>query len=145
MHKTLICMEKRDFHRLVDSSRHYAGNDLNKCYVFNQKGYRAEMYKEKIINGINCIIFGWSNYKLNLEGLEHGYDLTGISCELNRVKNGYILMEFEDNMLVNFENRSIFRELELAMNVDKIIRDDFSIVYNNDSKELKEEEEEEFE
>ena len=57
--------------------------------------------------------------------------------------NGYILMEFEDNMLVKFENKSVFRELELAMNLDKVLRDDFSLVYDDEVKE--EEEEEEFE
>ena len=144
MHKTLICLEKRDFHRLVDVSRHYAGDDLNKCYVFNKKGYTAELCKEKIINGVNCIVFGWSNYTLkDLPDGMPGYDLTGITFELSRAKNGYILMEFEDNMLVKFENKSVFRELELAMNVDKVLRDDFALVYNEEI--LEKEEEEEFE
>ena len=146
MHKTLICVEKKDFHRLVDISRQYAGNDLSKCYIFNKKGYTAELYKEKVINGVKCIVFGWSNYSLrDLKNGIIGYDLAGISCELNRVKNGYILMEFEDNMLVNFENKSVFRELELALNVDKILRNDFSLVYNDEVLENEKEEEEEFE
>lgn len=143
MHKTLICVEKRDFHRLVDVSRHYAGSDLNKCYIFNKKGYTAEMCREKTINGINCIVFGWSKYRLDLKGLEHGYDLSGIIFELKKAKNGYILMEFENNMLVNFKDESKIKELGEAMNIDKVVtRDDFSLVYND---EIEEEEEEEFE
>ena len=144
MHKTLICIEKRDFHRLVDVSRHYAGSDLNKCYIFNKRGYTAEMCKEKVINGVNCIVFGWSKYRLDLKGVEHGYDLSGIIFELPRAKNGYILMEFEDNMLVNFKNESKINELGQAMNINKIIRDDFSLVYGED-KQSKSEEVEEFE
>ena len=144
MHKTLICLEKRDFYRLVDVSRHYAGENLNKCYVFNKKGYTAELYKEKVINGVSCIVFGWSKYTLqNLPEGVCGYDLTGITFELGRAKNGYILMEFEDNMLVKFENKSVFRELELAMNLDKVLRDDFSLVYEDEV--IEEEEEEEIE
>jgi len=144
MHKTLICVEKRDFHRLVDVSRHYAGSDLNNCYIFNKKGYTAEMCKEKTINGVNCIVFGWSKYKLNLEGLEHGYDLSGIIFELKKAKKGYILMEFENNMLVNFVDESKIKELGIAMNIDKVVtRDDFSLIY--DEIENKKEEEEEFE
>lgn len=143
MHKTLICVEKRDFHRLVDVSRHYAGSDLNKCYIFNKKGYTAEMCREKTINGINCIVFGWSKYRLDLKGLEHGYDLSGIIFELKKAKNGYILMEFENNMLVNFKDESKVKELGEAMNIDKVVtRDDFSLVYND---EIEKEEEEEFE
>jgi len=143
MHKTLICVEKRDFHRLVDVSRHYAGSDLNKCYIFNKKGYTAEMCREKTINGINCIVFGWSKYRLDLKGLEHGYDLSGIIFELKKAKNGYILMEFENNMLVNFKDESKIKELGEAMNIDKVVtRDDFSLVYND---EIEKEEEEEFE
>lgn len=138
MHKTLICVEKRDFHRLVDVSRQYAGDDLNKCYIFNKKGYTAEIYKEKEVNGINCIIFGWSKLILNLN---KGYDLTGIHYELENTKKGYIIMEFEDNMLVNFRDESKIEELGKAMNVDKIIRDDFSLIFNEKEK-LKEEEEE---
>ncbi len=139
MHRTLICVEKNDFRRLVDISRQYAGGDLKKCYVFNKKGYTAEFYKEKIINGINCVIFGWSKYDLILEGLQHGYDLTGINCEINRMKNGYILMEFEGEMLVNFRERSKIDELKKAINIDRIVtKDDFSLVYE-------EEEGEEFE
>ena len=143
MHKTLICVEKRDFHRLVDVSRHYAGSDLNKCYIFNKKGYTAEMCREKTINGINCIVFGWSKYRLDLKGLEHGYDLSGIIFELKKAKNGYILMEFENNMLVNFKDESKIKELGEAINIDKVVtRDDFSLVYND---EIEKEEEEEFE
>ena len=143
MHKTLICVEKRDFHRLVDVSRHYAGSDLNKCYIFNKKGYTAEMCKEKTINGIDCIVFGWSKYRLDLKGLEHGYDLSGIIFELKKAKNGYILMEFENNMLVNFKDESKIKELGEAINIDKVVtRDDFSLVYND---EIEKEEEEEFE
>ena len=141
MHKTLICVEKRDFHRLVDVSRHYAGSDLNKCYVFNKRGYKAEMYKEKVINGVNCIVFGWSNYRLDLKGLEHPYDLSGIIFELPKAKKGYILMEFEDNMLVNFKNESKINELEKAMNISKIIRDDFSLVYGEVQQNKSQEEE----
>lgn len=142
MHKTLICVEKRDFHRLVDVLRHYAGSDLNKCYIFNKKGYTAEMCKEKTINGINCIVFGWSKYRLDLKGLEHGYDLSGIIFELKKAKNGYILMEFENNMLVNFKDESKIKELGEAIKINKILRDDFSLVYND---EIEKEEEEEFE
>ena len=132
MHKTLICVEKRDFHRIVDISRQYAGNDLKKCYVFNKKGYTAEFCKEKRFNEVECIVFGWSNYRLDLEGLEHGYDLTGIYLELKKAKNGYILMEFENNMLVNLKDRSRIDELGVAMNINKIVtKDDFSIAYNN--------------
>lgn len=146
MHKTLICIEKRDFHRLVDVSRQYAGSDLNKCYIFNKKGYTAEICKEKVINGVNCIVFGWSNYRLDLEGLDHGYDLSGIIFELKKAKKGYILMEFENNMLVNFTDKSKIKELGQAMNIDKIVnRDDFSLVYNDGKREFEEEEEDEFE
>lgn len=145
MHKTLIGIEKRDFHRLVDVSRHYAGGDLNKCYVFNKKGYTAEMYKEKVINGVNCIVFGWSNYKLNMSNLDDGmcgYDLTGILFHLKKSKRGYILMEFENEMLVNFRDDSKIPELAKAMNLDKIItRNDFEIVFNEENKEKEDEEE----
>ena len=144
MHKTLICVEKRDFHRLVDVSRHYAGSDLNKCYIFNKRGYTAEMCREKVINGVNCIVFGWSKYRLDLKGMEHGYDLVGIISELPKSKKGYILMEFEDNMLVNFKNESKIIELNQAMNVNKVIRDDFSLVYD-EVKQNKIQEVEEFE
>lgn len=145
MHKTLICLERRDFHRLVDVSRQYAGGDLKKCYIFNKKGYTAEMCKEKAINGVNCIVFGWSNYNLNLKELDDGmpgYDLTGIVFELSKAKRGYILMEFENNMLVNFKDKSKIKELGKAMNIDKIIRDDFSLIFEEGKKEKKEEEEE---
>ena len=146
MHKTLICVEKRDFHRIVDVSRQYAGSDLSKCYIFNKKGYTAELCKEKIINGVNCIVFGWSKYRLDLDGLDHGYDLSGIIFELKRSKRGYILMEFENNMLVNFTDKSKIKELGQAMNIDKVVtRDDFSLVYNDEEREFEEEEEEEFE
>lgn len=145
MHKTLICIEKRDFHRLADVSRHYAGSDLNKCYIFNKRGYTAEMCKEKVINGVNCIVFGWSKYRLDLKELQHGYDLSGIIFELSKAKNGYILMEFEDNMLVNFKNESKISELGQAMNISKIIRDDFSLIYDEDKKSKIQEIQEEFE
>lgn len=146
MHKTLICLEKSDFHRLVDASRQYAGNDLKKCYVFNKRGYTTEFYKEKEINDINCVIFGWSKYELNKDSLNKGYDLAGIDFELKQAKKGYILMEFEGNMLVNFKDRSEIKELGQAMNIDKIItKDDFTLVFSNDEKSFEEEEEEEFE
>ena len=144
MHRTLICVEKRDFHRIVDVSRQYAGEDLDKCIIFNKRGYTSELYKEKEINGVNCIIFGWSKYGFGVNALQLGYDLTGIIYEIERTKKGYILMEFEDGMLVNFKDRSKIEELKLAMNVDKLItRDEFSLVY--DDKKSEEEEEEEFE
>ena len=143
MHKTLICVEKRDFHRIVDVSRQYAGGNLDKCYIFNKKGYTSELYKEKQINGVNCVIFGWSKYYLDLTGLEHGYDLAGIIYEIEKTKRGYILMEFENKMLINFKDKSKIPELKVAMNIDKVItRDDFSLVY--DDKNTKKEEEEEF-
>jgi hypothetical protein len=145
MHKTLICLEKRDFHRIVDVSRQYAGGDLDKCYIFNKKGYTAELCQEKVINGVNCVIFGWSNYNLDLTGLEHGYDLSGIIFELDKSKKGYILMEFENNMLVNFKDKSKIKELGQAMNIDRVIRDDFSLVYDENEKKIEKEEEEEFE
>ena len=130
---------KKWFSKIGRCIKQYAGGDLRKCYVFNKKGYTAEFYKEKTINGINCVIFGWSKYDLILEGLQHGYDLTGINCEINRMKNGYILMEFEGEMLVNFKERSKIDELKKAVNIDRIVtRDDFSLVYE-------EEEGEEFE
>ena len=141
MHKTLICVEKRDFHRMVDVSRQYAGGDLDKCYVFNKRGYTAELYKEKQINGVDCIIFGWSKYILGSKEAGAGYDLTGIECELSSMKKGYILMEFEDKMLVNFKDRSKIDELKVAMNLDKLMtKDEFAIAYGNED-----EEEEEFE
>lgn len=144
MHKTLICVEKRDFYRLVDVSRHYAGGELDKCYIFNKRGYTAEICVEKLINGVKCIIFGWSNYNLNLEGLNHGYDLSGIIFELKKAKQGYILMEFENKMLVNFKDQSKIPELSIAMNLDKIVtRNDFDLVF--DGKNKKKEEEEEYE
>lgn len=126
MHKTIICLEKRDFHRLVDVSRHYAGNDLEKCYIFNKRGYTAEMCKEKVINGVDCIVFGWSNYRLDIQ---YGYDLSGIIYELPKAKKGYILMEFENNMLVNLRDESKIKELGQAVNIGKVIRDDFSLIY----------------
>ena len=146
MHKTLIGIEKRDFHRLVDISRQYAGNDLNKCYIFNKRGYTAEIFKEKIINGVNCIVFGWSNYRLDLDGLDYGYDLSGIIFELKKSKIGYILMEFENNMLVKFTDKSKIKELGQAMNINKVVTsDDFSLIYNDEERELEKEEEDEFE
>ena len=145
MHKTLIGLEKRDFHRLVDISRQYAGGDLNKCYVFNKKGYTAELLKEKVINGVSCIVFGWSNYNLrDLPDGMCGYDLTGITFEIGRAKRGYIRMDFENNMLVNFKDESKIKELGEAMNISRVVnRDDFSLVYDDEV--MIEEEEEEFE
>ena len=112
----------------------------DECKEIKPKGYTAEMCKEKVINGIHCIVFGWSKYRLDLAGLEHGYDLSGIIFELKRSKKGYILMEFENNMLINFKDESKIKELGQAMNVNKIVRDDFSLVYG-DAKQKKEEEE----
>ena len=132
MRRTLICVEKKDFYRIVDVSRQYAGGDLNKCIVFNKRGYTSEIYKEKEINGVNCVIFGWSKYGFGVNALQLGYDLTGIIYEIKNTKKGYILMEFEDEMLVNFKDRSKIEELKLAMNVDKLItKDEFSLVYND--------------
>ena len=132
MHKVLICMEKRDFHRLVDVSRQYAGNDLNKCYIFNKKGYTSEIYKEKKINGKDCVLFGWSTYSFDTKGLQNGYDIAGIFYEIERTKNGYILMEFEDEMMVNFKDESKMPELKAAINIDEVItRDDFALIYND--------------
>ena len=109
MYKVLLCVEKKDFH-----------------------------YKEKQINGVKCVIFGWTNYELD----KYEYDIYGVRFEKERLKNGYILMEFEDLFMVNFKNRSKIPELEQAMNLNKIItRDDFSIVFN----EKENEEEEEYE
>ncbi len=148
MHKTLICLEKNDFHRLVDRAREYADGDLNKCYVFNRKGYTAEIYKEKVVNGIDCVIFGWNNYNLNLRWLEEGKsgnDLTALIFELGRVsKKGYILMEFENNMLVNLKNQSKIKALSQSINLDKICEENFSKIYN-DEKEKEKNEEEEYE
>ena len=50
-------------------------------------------------------------------------------------------MEFEDNMLTNYKNNSIFIELEQAMNINKIIKNDFNLVFMDEEQE----EEEEFE
>lgn len=143
MHKTLICVEKRDFQRIVDVSRHYAGEDLKKCYIFNQKGLTAEFYKEREIDGVKCIIFGWSGYKLS-EAQKYGYDLIGLHYEIERTKRGYILMEFEDNQIFNYVNKSRIPELAKAVNIDKIItKNDFDIAFSEEA--LKVEEEEEFE
>lgn len=140
MYKVLICVEKKDFHHLVDISKHYAGADPNGGYVFNKKGYQVELYKEKQINGVNCVIFGWTKYELD----KYNYDIYGVNFEKDNLNNGYILMEFEDGLMINFKNRSKIPELAKAMNVNKIItRDDFSIVF--DEKSEKKEEEEEFE
>lgn len=142
MHKTLICVEKRDFQRIVDVSRHYAGEDLKKCYIFNKKGLTAEFCKEREIDGVECIIFGWSGYKLS-EAQKYGYDLIGLYYEIERTKRGYILMEFEDNQIFNYVNKSRIPELAKAVNIDKIItKNDFDIAF---SEEVINEEEEEFE
>ncbi len=145
MHTNLMCMEKNDYIRLVNISRHYAHKKLTDCRVFNRPDKTTEIYKEKTINGIKCVIFGWNGKSMS--AVDADYDLYGIDLQKEKAKNGYILMEFDDNMLVRFENKSVFRELELAMNVDKILRDDFSLVYNDEEREreIEEEEEEEFE
>ena len=142
MHTNLICMEEKDYIRLVNVSRHYASKNLNNCRVFNKKDKTTELYKEKEINGIKCVIFGWNGKSINAPDVD--YDLYGIYLQIDKAKNGYILMEFEDNMLVRFENKSVYRELELAMNVDKIIRNDFSLIYGNEERNIEEEEDEEF-
>jgi hypothetical protein len=54
-------------------------------------------------------------------------------------------MEFENNMLVNFKDKSKIKELGQAMNIDRVIRDDFSLVYDENEKKIEKEEEEEFE
>ena len=142
MYKVLLCVEKKDYHHLVDVSRHYAGSDPNGGYIFNKKGYQVELYKEKKINRVNCVIFGWTGYELD----KYGYDIYGVKIEKEDLKNGYILMEFEDKLMTNYKNRSKIPELAQAMNVDKIItKDDFAIAFNEKSKENKKEEEEEFE
>lgn len=142
MYKVLLCVEKKDYHHLVNESRHYSVSDPNGGYIFNKKGYQAELYKEKKINGINCVIFGWTGYELD----KYGYDICGVKIEKEDLKNGYILMEFEDKLMANYKNRSKIPELAQAMNVDKIItKDDFAIAFNEKSKENKKEEEEEFE
>ncbi|MDO5555733.1 MAG: hypothetical protein Q4G09_03520 [Clostridia bacterium] len=143
MYTNLMCMEKNDYIKLVNISRHYAHKKLEDCRVFNKTDKTTELYKEKTINGIKCVIFGWNGKSMSAIDADH--DLYGIDLQKEKAKNGYILMEFEDRMLVKFENKSIYRELELAMNVDKIIRDDFSLVYNDEEIESKKEEEEEFE
>jgi len=143
MHRTLMCMEKTDYLRLVTVSRHYAGSKLNNCYVFNRKDKTTEFYKEKEINGIQCVVFGWNKYDINnMQELEHGYDLSGIMFESKRAKNGYIMLDFEDKMLVGLKNTSKLKELEQAINLNKILRNDFDLVYDE---EKQEEEEEEFE
>lgn len=141
MHTSLMCMEKSDYIKLVNISRHYAHKKLKDCRVFNRPDKTAEFYKEKNINGIKCVIFGWTGKSMSAIDADH--DLYGIDLQKGKAKNGYILMEFEDRMLVKFEDKSVFRELELAMNVDKILRDDFSLIYNNEM--IENEEEKEFE
>lgn len=138
MYKALMCMEEKDYKHFVNICRHYAGNKLSECHVFNKSDYTTEFYKEKEINGIKCIIFGWTDKELYSKDADK--DLVGIQLEKERVKNGYILMEFEDNMLINYKNNSVYRELETAMNIDKLVRDDFSIAFEEQV-----EEEEEFE
>ena len=142
MHKTLICVEKRDFQRMVDVSRQFAGSDLKKCYVFNKRGYTAEICKEKEIDGVQCVIFGWSGYTID-DWNKKGYDLAGIHYQLTEMKRGYILLEFEDNQLFNYVNKSKIPELAKAANINKIItKNDFCIVMDD---EFVKEEEEEFE
>lgn len=138
MYKILFCVEKKDYYNLVDISKNYAGSDPNGGYVFNKKGYEVEFYKEKRIDKVDCIIFGWSRYELD----NYNYDIYGIKFEKDNLKNGYILMEFEDGLMTNFKNRSKIPELAKAMNVNKIItRDDFSVVFNEKNKEIMKEEE----
>ena len=108
-------------------------------YVFNKSDYTTEIYKEKNINGIDCVIFGWAGKELYSKDASR--DLVGIQIEKDNVKNGYIIMEFEDNMLTNYKNNSIFIELEQAMNINKIIKNDFNLVFMDEEQE----EEEEFE
>ncbi len=142
MHQTLMCMEKKDYLKLVTASRQYAG-DLKKCHVFNRKDKTTDLYMEKEINGIQCVIFGWNGKSIS--ALDVDYDLYGISKQKEKAKNGYILIEFEDNMIVKFENKSVYRELEIAMNIDKISKDYFSLIYDCGEKDFIKEEEEEFE
>lgn len=139
MYKILICMEKSDYKHFVNICRHYAGNKLSNCYVFSKSDYTTEIYKEKNIKGIDCVIFGWTEKELYSKDASR--DLVGIQIEKDNVKNGYIIMEFEDNMLTNYKNNSIFIELEQAMNINKIIKNDFNLVFM----EGEQEEEEEFE
>ena len=144
MHQTLMCMEKKDYLRLVTVSRQYAGSKLKNCYVFHRKDKTTDMYMEKEINGIQCVVFGWEKYNINnLRELEHGYDLSGIIYEAPRAKNGYIMLEFENKMLVGIKNEAKIKELEEAINLNRIMRNDFDLVYDN--KEQIKEEEEEFE
>lgn len=138
MYKALMCIEEKDYKHFVNVCRHYAGNKISKCLVFNRNDYKTEIYKEKEINGIKCIIFGWTSNELYSKDARN--DLVGIQIEKDKIKNGYILLEFEDNMLISVKNKSIYRELELAINLSKIERDDFHIALGNE-----EEEEEEFE
>ena len=133
-------MEKKDYIRLVNTSRQYADKKMNNYRVFNKKDKTTEYYKEKEINGINCVIFGWNGKSIN--ALDVDNDLYGISIQKDKAKNGYILMEFENNMLVKFKDESKIKELGEAIKINKILRDDFSLVYND---EIEEEEEEEFE
>ncbi len=138
MYRILLCVEKKDFYHLAYTSKQYAGADKNGGYVFNKKDCKTELYQKKKINGIDCIIFGWTKYELD----KYGYDIYGINFEKDYLKNGYVLMEFEDNLMINYKNRSKIPELVQAMNVNKIItRDDFSIAFNGKSEQKKEEEE----
>lgn len=137
MYKALMCIEEKEYKHFVNTCRHYAGNKISKCLVFNQKDYKTEIYKEKEINGIKCIIFGWTNNELYSK--EAKYDLVGIQIEKENLKCGYILLEFEDNMLISLKNKSIYRELELAINLNKIERDDFNIALGDEEEEEEEE------
>lgn len=137
MYKILLCVEKKDFHHLVDVSKHYASAKPNGGYIFNKKGYQVEFYKEKKINEVKCVIFGWTKYEID----KYGYDVYGVNFEKDNLKNGYILMEFEDKFMTNYKNRSKIPELEQAMNINEVItRDDFFVVFDKENKE-----EEEFE
>ncbi len=145
MFVTILCLEKKDFHRVVDIARQYAPNDLEKCYVFNKRGYTAEIYKEKIVNGVKCVIFGWSKYRLNLAGMKNGYDLVGINFEIKKAPSGYILMELKNGKLINYKNESKRNELETAMNINKIIKNEISLEYLLHEQKNKKEEIVEFE
>ena len=140
VHTNLMCMEKEDYIRLVNTSRQYADKRMSNYRVFNKKDKTTEYYKEKQINGVNCVIFGWKGKSIN--ALDVDNDLYGISIQKDKAKNGYILMEFENNMLVKFKDESKIKELGEAIKINKILRDDFSLVYND---EIEKEEEEEFE
>ncbi len=138
MYKILLCLEKKEYRKLVRTAKDYIGDNIKKGYVFNKKGYDAKFYKEKNVNGVDCVIFGWTDYELD----KYGMDIYGISFHKDSLKNGYILMEFEDKLMTNFKDRSKIPELAQAMNIDQIItRDDFSIVFDKEKEKSREEEE----